>query len=374
MESALKCSNIKLDLGKFCLDNISFELPKGMVLGVIGANGCGKTTLLRTILGLYQCDEGVIEGKGIENNRREMVAILSESMFRNTSFMKIDEAGELYGRYYQNYNHTRYMDEVLRMGIYKKDKNDTNWISELSKGETIKQQIAFAKAVDSKLIVCDEPAGNLDVKSRDELYQWLREKTSDEECSVIFATHLTKELDRIADYILWMESGEGADKGDGTGKVKLGKIRFYGSIDELKEKYKIYEGLELVPQEAIVYEEIGKAHRKLTIDTETFDEAIQKETDEGLRLRYCQVRDALRFGELTEIMYGVEKSSDEKKSKEETSKEADSIESAPNEMDSYEKGTNEENFNMKNSNPAPHNPAPHKPPRSVNESSQGGKR
>ena len=98
-------------------------------------------------------------------------------------------------------------------------------LEELSKGQQIKMQLAFAKARDAKVFVLDEPAGNLDVKFREEFYNQMRNLVQDGQRSIVYVTHLVEELEQIADYVLWLE--------EGTQKA-------FCSMEELLDMYCLY--------------------------------------------------------------------------------------------------------------------------------------
>ncbi len=133
--------NVSKHLGKFHLDNISFSLPRGYIMGLIGPNGAGKTTLIHILLGLYSVDQGEVW----------------------IDHMQYD--GKEYGSFFKKFDLLKYQNYLEKFGLDAKQKFRT-----LSKGEKLKTQFAFALSHDAKLLVLDEPAGNFDVRFREDSF------------------------------------------------------------------------------------------------------------------------------------------------------------------------------------------------------------
>lgn len=239
----LKLTDISKRLGAFQLKEISFELPPGYIMGVIGLNGAGKTTLLHLISGLYRPDGGSlsIEGKSYDANRKEILenvgTVLAEDLFNGYDTL-LHNAGQ-YGKYYKNYDEPLLLQYLSRFQLLPDKK-----FRELSKGEKLKFQFAFALAHHPKLLLLDEPTGNFDPEFRGEFFSVLKEFIADGRKSVILATHLTEDLDRIADYIVYLEKGT---------------LLFAGDIETLREQYRLLIGetykLKLPPKQSIIYME-----------------------------------------------------------------------------------------------------------------------
>lgn len=239
----LKLTDISKRLGAFQLKEISFELPPGYIMGVIGLNGAGKTTLLHLISGLYRPDGGSlsIEGKSYDANRKEILenvgTVLAEDLFNGYDTL-LHNAGQ-YGKYYKNYDEPLLLQYLSRFQLLPDKK-----FRELSKGEKLKFQFAFALAHHPKLLLLDEPTGNFDPEFRGEFFSVLKEFIADGRKSVILATHLTEDLDRIADYIVYLEKGT---------------LLFAGDIETLREQYRLLIGetykLKLLPKQSIIYME-----------------------------------------------------------------------------------------------------------------------
>lgn len=237
--------DVKKCFDKFTLGELQFDIPAGYIIGLIGPNGSGKTTLLHLLMGLYSPAEGEIkvddmtyeEGeKGLLDN---LGVVLTEDLFEGSSTLL--ENGRDYGKYY-----SRYEDKVLREYLIRFNLNPNKTYRKLSKGQKLKFQLAFALAHDPKLLVLDEPTGNFDPGFREEFFRILKEFMADGEKSVILATHITEDLDKVADYIIYLEKG---------------MQMFAGDVETLRESYRMVVGetykIKLLPSERIIHMEEG---------------------------------------------------------------------------------------------------------------------
>ena len=203
----LKVSNISKTLGTFHLQKMNIELPAGYIMGLIGPNGSGKTTLLHLLMGLYKPNEGEITifEKQYETDehaiREDLGVVLQERLFED--YRTLEENADYYGKYYANYDAQILKDYLERFELDPKRK-----YKGLSKGEELKFQFAFALAHKPKLLLLDEPTGNFDPEFREEFLQDLKAFIADGERSIILATHLTEDLDQLADYIVYLEKGK----------------------------------------------------------------------------------------------------------------------------------------------------------------------
>lgn len=250
---AICMEGISKRLGSFCLQDINMVLPAGYIGGLIGENGAGKTTLLRLLLGLYEPDEGEVTvfGKSYKDCEREIKNdigyVLAEELFCRD--LTVSENAALYGKYYEHYEEkmfTAYCDRFSLEGDRK--------LKHLSKGERLKFQFAFALAHHPKLLLLDEPTANFDPEFREEFFHILTEFVSDGQGSVLLATHLTTDLDRLSDYVTFIHKG---------------KELFSLDRETLADKYRLVCGetykVKLLPQEKIVYQENNKYGTKALV-------------------------------------------------------------------------------------------------------------
>lgn len=237
----LELREISKSLGSFQLKTLDLTLPDGYIMGLIGPNGSGKTTLLHLILGLYSPDSGTLtfDSKSYADSesaiREELGAVLQENLFSDAMTL-LENAGH-YGKFYRNYK-----KELLLSCLRRFHLNPNCYHNRLSKGEQLKFQFAFALSHQPKLLVLDEPTANFDPDFRDDFLKLIKSYVADGTKSVILATHLTEDLDRIADYITYLSYGTPIVSSD---------------IETLKERYRLVTGetykIRLLPKECILH-------------------------------------------------------------------------------------------------------------------------
>ena len=291
MSIILECKNIKKKVGTFLLNNVNFRLEEGMILGVIGVNGSGKTTLLNCILRAYGLNgpmdggEILLGGLSPERDRKAYLDQLGFVSSQNIYdiLLSPQAIGRLYGEYYSRFSMEEYLGLLEEFKVCDAGAKKEPLLKELSTGEVIKAQLAFAISCHPKLLVLDEPVGNLDVEFRDYFYSKLREIAAGGETTIIISSHIAEELEHFADYILWLEKGK---------KSQL----YYGTMDELLEQYRI---LPLDRAETAGFPKKMVVGRK---ERETHQEVMVRMKDEYLK--YLEpFRGKERFPDLTEIMY-----------------------------------------------------------------------
>ncbi len=249
----IQITGLTKKLGRFCLEEVTFSLPAGYIMGLIGPNGAGKTTLFHMLLGLYRKDAGelVIDGKTYPEDEKvlhnEIGVVLQERRFEEHRTLR--ENGAFYGKYYENFNPAYFEELLLRFELEPGRKYKA-----LSKGEELKFQFAFALSYAPKLLLLDEPTGNFDPEFREEFFEILKEFTLDGEHSVILATHLTQDLDRIADYITYLDKGS---------------MRFSMDIEEVHETWRLVAGdrwqIRNLPKENVIAAEEGEFGTKALV-------------------------------------------------------------------------------------------------------------
>ena len=206
MKPLLEISHLDKQIGTLHLQDISFSLEPGYIFGLIGRNGSGKTSLIRTILNLYHKDSGAIIVNGCPMDLMEREAknqigfVLDEFIFEEK--LSISANGRYFGSTYSKYDHRLFLQFCKRFNLDPKQKTDR-----LSKGQKTRFQLAFAISHQAKLFIMDEPAAGLDPLFRRELTGYMQELVEDGTRSVLFSTHLTADLDQIGDYIALIDEG-----------------------------------------------------------------------------------------------------------------------------------------------------------------------
>ena len=209
----------------FSLKDISFTLSEGYILGVIGKNGAGKTTLMNCIIGAVPYEGKVcVEGAVNKLHKRaatEKIGFIVE----NAPFFKketLGKNGELLGTLYDDWDEKKFYDYLKKLELH----YDMVY-GELSKGMETKFQLAFALAHSPRLLILDEPTGGLDPVFRKNFLKILQNVVNEEMLSVIISTHLTTDLDKVADYVMMLDEGE---------------LVFYEDKETLSDKYPLISG------------------------------------------------------------------------------------------------------------------------------------
>ena len=209
----------------FSLKDISFSLPEGYILGLIGRNGAGKTTLMNCIIGAIPYKGNIYVDGAIntlhERSATEKVGFIIE----DGPFLKketLGRNGELLGALYNEWNEDKFYDYLKKMELHYDQVYE-----ELSKGMETKFQLAFALAHSPKLLILDEPTGGLDPVFRRNFLKILQDVVNEEMVSAIISTHLTTDLDKIADYVMLLDDGE---------------MVFFEDKENLMDKYPMISG------------------------------------------------------------------------------------------------------------------------------------
>ncbi len=224
----LKVENLCKRYEKFYLDNVSFSLDEGYIMGFIGSNGAGKTTTLKAILNMIQNDGGSVEifGKAFTENeihiKQDIAFMLGSSDYYLRS--RVKTITNVVKRFYSNWNQQAYENYMKRFKLDPGKK-----ISELSEGMRVKYSITLALSHEAKLIIMDEPTSGLDPVARDNLLELFQELVEDGSRSILFSTHITSDLEKCADYITYINSG---------------KIIASETKDDLIESFRIVTGSE----------------------------------------------------------------------------------------------------------------------------------
>ena len=191
---------------KFHLNDISFSLDKGYIMGFIGVNGAGKTTTLKSMLNMVHADSGEVRimGKNFAENEMELKSEIGY-MFGGVDFYpkkKLGVVTSVIKRFYKNWNEEIYESYCKRFKLDQDKK-----IDELSAGMKVKYALALALSHNARLLFLDEPTSGLDPAARDNILELFQELVEDGEISILFSTHITSDLEKCADYITYIDDG-----------------------------------------------------------------------------------------------------------------------------------------------------------------------
>lgn len=221
MENAIEIRNLSKEYRDFSLKNLSLNVPRGTVLGLIGENGAGKSTLIQSMLGLIKAEYEKIEllGKQLRNQEKEIkedIAVIFDVSHYNPEYTPAF-IGKMLKRVYRNWDMEKYDAYLSRFGLPTDKK-----LKKFSKGMKMKLEFAIAFSHKPRLLILDEATSGLDPVFRDEILELIREFTEEEDHTVVMSSHITSDLDKVADYIAFLHEG---------------KLQFVKSYDELQNDY-----------------------------------------------------------------------------------------------------------------------------------------
>lgn len=192
----------------FLLQDINIKLEPGYMMGLLGLNGAGKSTLMNLIAGVYTPNQGSItlNGKQVSEETMQQIALVSDyaGFLRNRT---LEENARAFGVLYDRYTKDKMFSYLEAFGFSMWDWRDKCY-GELSTGQKRKFEIAFALSYEPEFLLLDEPTANLDPHDRAELMELIQGFMAEQEIGVMMSTHLTKDLDRIADYICVLDKGK----------------------------------------------------------------------------------------------------------------------------------------------------------------------
>jgi ABC-2 type transport system ATP-binding protein len=226
MNPILELRGLGKDYGDFRLEDVSFSLPKGYVMGLIGPNGAGKTTIIKSIMGLLSPTHGTVRLFGREMADDE-VGIRSRIGFvydeaRHYAHLNLNRLRGVVAPFYERWDEALFQDLVRRFDLPLRKP-----IKKFSQGMVTKAALALALSHDAELIVMDEPTSGLDPAFRRELLELMARLMKDGERSVLFSTHITSDIERVADYITFVQNG---------------RLVFSESRDDVFERFAVVRG------------------------------------------------------------------------------------------------------------------------------------
>lgn len=221
MDKVLELKNVTKDYGDFKLDGVNLSVTKGGICGFIGQNGAGKTTTISLILDIIKKDAGTIKvfGEDMAENSialKERIGVVFDEMGYH-DFLTATQINKIMGNIYKNWNEKVFFQYLERFGLPKKKR-----CGAFSRGMRMKLQIAVALSHCAELLIMDEPTSGLDPIVRSEMLQIFQEFVMDENHTILLSSHITSDLERIADEVVF---------------INKGKIILAGNKDELLETH-----------------------------------------------------------------------------------------------------------------------------------------
>lgn len=225
MKEILKVSNVSKGYKNFSLNDVSINIKENCITGFIGKNGAGKTTLIKIILGLTHKDAGEViyfnnpnlNGKEIKDR---IGVVLDEGYFYDK--LKLNQMKNLVASTYSNWDNKKYKYYMKKFRL-----DGKQIISSLSKGMKMKYALSLALSHNAGLLIMDEPTSGLDPEVRKELMDVLKEYVQEDGKSIFFSTHITSDLEQVADEIIIIDNG---------------RILEQSNKDEILDQYRIIKG------------------------------------------------------------------------------------------------------------------------------------
>lgn len=221
MHNALTVSGLTKNYKDFLLDQVSFTVPGGAIVGLIGENGAGKSTTINAALGLIRKESGqvsILEKEELDNDTKEQIGVVFDAG-NYPEILSPRKISHIMRKIYHTWDEKTYF-RLLDQFALPPDKQ----IRHYSKGMKMKLAICAAFSHHSRLLILDEATSGLDPVVRDDILDMLLDFVQDEEHSILLSSHITSDLEKIADYIVFLHQG---------------KVVFSKAKDELLEQYGI---------------------------------------------------------------------------------------------------------------------------------------
>lgn len=207
MKNTIDVKNVSKTYPGFQLDNISFTIPEGMIVGLIGENGAGKTTTLKAILNMIEVDGDIkVLGKDIKKNEKaikeELGVVLDDSFL--SEYLTAKQMNKVMKQFYKTWDEDKYFEYLKEFQL-----PEGKLVKEFSSGMKMKLKIATALSHHPNALILDEPTSGLDPIIRNEILDIFRKYILEHENrSVLLSSHITTDLEQIADYIIFIHKGK----------------------------------------------------------------------------------------------------------------------------------------------------------------------
>ncbi len=264
--NAIELDGITKRYDGFLLDNVSFSLPRGAILGLVGENGAGKSTTIKLIMNAIQRDSGMIRVLGEDNTskafadvKQDIGIVLDEAYYPEV--LNAAQVGTVMKRTYLRWDETAYQYHLKLLDIPLKKQ-----FREFSRGMKMKLAIAVALSHQPKLLILDEATSGLDPMVRDEILTLFNDFTRDEEHSILLSSHIVSDLEKVCDYIAFLHKG---------------KLMLCEEKDRLLERYAIVKttqsSLDQFPLDTVISSKAGPYGVEALVRKERLPHGVQTE-------------------------------------------------------------------------------------------------
>lgn len=226
MKNKIEIKNLTKHYGGFTLDNVSFGVPHGSVVGLIGENGAGKSTIIKSLLGVINTDGGEILFDGVPlgrlgKNQRQLTGVVLDDVSL-PSAVNLRELNTVMKNMFSRWDEQTFFALTERFRLPRDKKT-----GEFSKGMKMKTAIAAALSHGAETLILDEPTSGLDPVARDEILDILYDFMQNSGHAVLISSHITSDLEKLCDYVVFIHGG---------------KVAVSGEKDALLEEYAVYGG------------------------------------------------------------------------------------------------------------------------------------
>ena len=239
--NSIEVKNLTKSFSDFTLKDLSFNVPSGTIMGLVGENGAGKSTAIKLIMNTLKADNGEVSVLGASNLSKEFTnlkqdigVVLDEAYFPKV--LNAKNINNIMKLIYKNWDENTYFEYIKKFSLPL-----TKIFKDFSRGMKMKLSIAVALSHNPKLLILDEATSGLDPMVRDEILDVFNEFTRDENHSIILSSHIISDLEKICDYICFIHKGE---------------VLLVEEKDLLLEKYAVIKltenQLETLPKDSIV--------------------------------------------------------------------------------------------------------------------------
>lgn len=279
-ENAIEIQGLTKKYDGFTLDNVSFAVPRGTIMGFVGQNGAGKTTTIKAILNIIRTDGGSIRIMGMDHIEKEyeikeqIAAVFDEIPFQDC--FNAVQLNRVFEGLYVNWSSETFFSYLDRFNLPRRKK-----IRALSKGMKMKLQIATALSHGAKVLIMDEATTGLDPVVRNEILDIFRDYLKDDTNSILMSSYITSDLEKIADAVTFIDKG---------------KVYLTGYKDELLERHALLKcsrkDFETIARQDYISARVGEYSVEVMVaDRETAhakypDIACEKTTLEEIMLFY----------------------------------------------------------------------------------------
>ena len=222
--TAIHMQNITKRFKGFAIEDLTITVPEGYITGFIGPNGSGKSTVIRMMMGLVHPDEGEITIFGKPHNDpslKQQIGFVYDQLYLYDDFT-LKQAKNIVASLYHNWDEDRYQKYLETFSLPERKK-----IKTFSQGMKMKASLLLALSHRPRLIIMDEPTSGLDPIFRRQLLDHLQELMVDEKQTIFFSTHITQDLDKIADHIIFIYNG---------------RLQLQKTLEDIKEQYYLVKG------------------------------------------------------------------------------------------------------------------------------------